>query len=53
MVDALKYDFMGESTMPRFLMVRKPTRAEFRRLNELIDLHRGDLDLAGGRLRID
>jgi transposase len=37
MVEALKYNIMGESAMARILMVRKPTRAEFRRLNELID----------------
>lgn len=37
MVEALNDNFMGESTMPRLLMVRKPTPAEFRRLNELIE----------------
>jgi transposase len=37
MGEALNDNFMGESAMPRFLMVRKPTAAEFRRLNELIE----------------
>jgi transposase len=37
MVEALNDNFMGESTMPRLLMVRKPTLTEFRRLNELIE----------------
>lgn len=37
MVEALKHNFMGESIMPRISMVRKPTQAEFRRLNELVE----------------
>ncbi len=37
MVEALNDNFMGESAMPRLLMVRKPTPAEFRRLNERIE----------------
>ena len=37
MVEALIYDQMGDSTMPRPLTVRKPTLAEFRRLNQLIE----------------
>jgi transposase len=37
MVETLNDNFMGESTMPRLLMVRKPTPTEFGRLNELIE----------------
>lgn len=37
MAKALEYNCMGESAMARILMVRKPTPAEFRRLNELIE----------------
>jgi transposase len=37
MVETLNDNFMGGSTMPRLLMVRKPTPTEFGRLNELIE----------------
>lgn len=37
MVEALRQDPMGDSTMPRPLTLRKPTAAEFRRLNQLIE----------------
>lgn len=37
MVEALTYNQMGDSTMPRTLRIRKPTPAEFRRLNEQIE----------------
>jgi transposase len=37
MAEALNDNFMGDSAMPRLLMVRKPTAVEFRRLNELIE----------------
>ncbi len=37
MVEALIYNPMGDSTMPRPLTVRKPTPTEFRWLNQLIE----------------